>query len=98
MAPGAGPTSSGAPARRQGFAAALVVLAIPCGVAAGVVSSDLAAAWILAGTALFSTLALLAGAPSRGSGAPAWRLLGLGLGLWVRREASSGLYELEHGP
>ena len=49
----------------------------------GVVASDLAAAWILAGTALAATLVLLAGAPSRGTGAPAWRLLGLGLGLWA---------------
>ncbi len=83
MASGGGPTSTGAPARRQWCAVALMVLAIPCGVAAGIVTSDLLSAWILAGTALLSTLVLLAGAPSRGAGAPAWRLVGLGLGLWA---------------
>ena len=75
--------SAGAPARRQWCAAALVIVAIPAGVTAGVVASDLAAAWILAGTALFATLVLLAGAPPRGPVAPAWRLVGLGLGLWA---------------
>src|SRR6187549_2197457 len=83
MASGGGPTSGGAPARRQWLAAGLVIAAIPSGVAAGIVRSDLAAAWILAGTALLATLVLLAGAPSRGTGAPAWRLMGLGLGLWA---------------
>jgi diguanylate cyclase (GGDEF)-like protein/PAS domain S-box-containing protein len=82
MASGGGTTSGGAPARRQWLAAALAVGAIPSAVAAGVVTSDLAAAWILAGTGLCATLILLAGAPSRGTGAPAWRLVGLGLALW----------------
>ena len=77
-----GGTAGGVPARRQWIAAALVLLSIPVGVTAGVVSSDLASAWILAGAALFSSLVLLAGAPRAGGGASMWRLLGLGMGLW----------------
>ena len=83
MASVGGPTSHGAPARRQWCAAVLVIGAIPAGVTAGLVASDLASAWILAGTALVATLVLLAGAPTRGPVAPAWRLVGLGLGLWA---------------
>jgi len=76
-----GAWAGGVPARRQWLAAALVLLAIPAGITAGVIGSDLAAAWILAGSALFSALALLAGSPPGAAGW--WRLLGVGMGLWA---------------
>jgi diguanylate cyclase (GGDEF)-like protein/PAS domain S-box-containing protein len=76
-----GARGGGLPGRRQWLAAALVLLAIPAGITAGVIGSDLAAAWILAGSGLFSALVLLAGSPPGAAGW--WRLLGLGMGLWA---------------
>jgi diguanylate cyclase (GGDEF)-like protein/PAS domain S-box-containing protein len=68
--------------RRQWLAAALVVLSIPAGISAGAVTSDLASAWILAGSALFASFVLLVGGPRGGAAAPLWRFLGFGMLLW----------------
>ncbi len=83
MGAGSGPSTGVAPARRQWIAAALVLLSIPAGVAAGFLESDLAASWILAAAGLLSALVLLGGAPARGVSARPWRLLGLGVGVWA---------------
>jgi diguanylate cyclase (GGDEF)-like protein/PAS domain S-box-containing protein len=84
MGGGSGGTAGRGPATRQWIAAALVLLAIPAGVASGLLertSADVAA-WALAGSALGAALVLLAGSPPRGSAAPLWRVLGVGVGLW----------------
>ncbi len=83
-----GSKASRLPARRQWIAAALVLLSIPAAVTAGFVTSDLAAAWILAGTALCSSLVLVAGGPAGGGPGATWRLLGVGMGVWAGGHAA----------
>ena len=70
----------GEPARRQWIAAGLVLAAIPAGVAAGIVDSDLVAAWVLAGSGRSPPSCSSPGRPSRGVAAPPWRLSAWGWG------------------
>ena len=108
MGASSGPTTGVAPARRRWIAAALVLLSIPAGLTAGIIQSDLAVAWLLAGSALLSSLLLLAAAPARGASARPWQLLGLGVGVWAGGLAAvASTYEegatlsvpnLSHGP
>ena len=82
MGAGSGGSTGRGPATRQWIAAALVLAAIPAGVAAGVIDSSEVAAWGLAGSALAAAVVLFAGSPTGGAAAPLWRLLALGVGLW----------------
>ena len=76
-------TTSGAPARRQWVAAALVLLAVPVGVLSGALAAEEAGAWVLAGSVSLSALTLLAASPRGGRSSSAWRLLGGGLVVWA---------------
>ena len=77
-----GASTGSGPAARQWIAAALVLGAIPAGLAGALVDDVQLAAWVLAGSALGAALVLLAGSPTGGRAAPLWRLLGLGVGVW----------------
>jgi diguanylate cyclase (GGDEF)-like protein/PAS domain S-box-containing protein len=77
-----GASSGGGPGARQWIAAALVLGAIPAGIAIALVDDAEVEAWALAGSALGAALVLLAGSPKAGRTSPPWRVLGLGVGLW----------------
>jgi diguanylate cyclase (GGDEF)-like protein/PAS domain S-box-containing protein len=76
-------TSRGAAARRRWLAALLVLSAIPVGLVAGLLPDRDHGLVALAATTTVAGLLLLIASPAAGRSAPAWHLLGLGVGTWA---------------
>ena len=76
-------TSRQAPLLRQRVAAALVIAAVPVGLAVALMRFPRPALWVVAASGGVAAVVVLAGAPRRGRPATVWRVLGTGIGAWA---------------